>query len=458
MILTDRKLYVLVMVAAVLAALTIILYARRPAGESDFATGTPLVQGLDVEKVARIVVSKGDKKLSLARQGKQFVLADHSNYPATTESVNKLLIALLDIRAGGRVTADPANHAELGVAAASPDALVVRVYGSAGSGGTGFQPVSGEGSGGTGFQPVSGQGSGGTGFQPVSGQGDSPASQPAQASAAAANPAATAPAAGSAGEKPLVTVIVGKDGPTGGTQYVRLEGQDAVYTTQDRPNISADFIQYVNSNLVSVPKADVETVTIQTKDGAYTLAPGKGNAPVDVTPLPSGKQTRAGVGETTMDGLASLPFEDVMAGDSLESTNIAFDVSYTCQTKNYLTYTVRSGVKGDNNYVRITCLGPSQAQITQSQHIGEQEAKEQLEKKSAVLSAADKANEFNEQHGKWIYKVSHWTAERLRRSLADVLEDIPTSQPAAASQPAPAPQPDAAVPPAAMKQSTGTDE
>ena len=389
MILTDRRLYILMMLAAVLAAITIVLYARKPGADRDIAAGTPLVQGLDVEKVGRISIVKGNQKITLARQGKQFVLVEHSNYPASTEKVNRLLISLLDIRAADRVTANASNHAELGVTADSPDATVVRIYGTA------TEPAATE-------------------------TGAAPASAPA-----------------AAGGKPMVAVIVGKDAPLGGAQYVRLDGQDAVYTTQERPSISTEFNQYVSASLANVPPLDVDKVTVQTKDGSYTLTRLEGSAGIAMDPLPAGKRTKANVAQNVLEALSSLPFDDVMTADSLDSTGIAFDASYTCQTKKNLTYIVRLGAKGDDQYIRVTCTGPSAAVVEKSRQIGENEAKAELEKKSAILAAADTAVAFNEQHGKWIYKVSKWTAEKLRHPAADLLEDIPASQPAtAATQPA----------------------
>jgi hypothetical protein len=152
--------------------------------------------------------------------------------------------------------------------------------------------------------------------------------------------------------------------------------------------------------------------------------------------VPAGKRIRTSVAQATMEALASVPVEDVVAADSPEAANIAFDASYTCQTKKFLSYAIRLGTQGSDHYLRITCMGPSAAQVEQSRQIGPQEAKEQLEKKDAILSAADKAQAFNDQHGKWIYKVSKFTAEKLHRPHAELLDLIPASQPAAASEPA----------------------
>ncbi len=379
MILTDRKLYVLILLAAILSAVALIMYAHKPSTAVNFAADTPIIQGLDVEKVGRIVITKGGKTATLSRQGDHFVIVDHSSYPASNDRINKLLLSLLDMRAGELVTKNPANHAELGVAAASADVAVVKMFASS----------------------------------------EAPATQIADVNSAAQAAAA---------EKPIMTILLGKDVAATGAQYVRLDGQDAVYTTQVRPDVSAEFTQLINSSLVNVPTTDVEKVTVRNKDGSYTLA--REGEKVKLSPMPEGKELKENVAQSTLEALSSLPVEDVMTTMSLESTQIAFDVDYTCQTKSYLTYDVRLGTKGEDFYVMVSCQGPSNELVSESQKIGEQDPKEKLEMKSTVLAAHDKAEAFNQANGQWIYKVSKWTAERLRRSAAELV-DSPASPPGA---------------------------
>ena len=366
MILTDKKLSVLIILAAVLVAVTLLLYSYRPAASREFQAGSPLVQGLDVEAVHRIDIRRGADKLALVRKEGKFVLSEWHDYPAATDKINRLLIDVLDIRAAARVTTNPANHAELGVAEDSPEAAVVRLAG--------------------------------------------------------------------ADEKPLAVVIVGKDAPTGGGQYVRLAGQDAVYTTGGRVNVPATFGQIVHTFAISISPADIEKVTVENAGSSYTLA-GEGPGPDDpvaLTPLPTNKQVKNNVARNTLQSLAPLPFEDVLPSEAPETAEIVFDTTVTCQTKTYQTYKVRVGQRGEDHYVRVTCLGPTLEQVEQARQVREGEPKEELEKKAAILTARDQAERFAREHGPWVFKVTRWTAEHLRRPLAELVEDIP--QPEAAEQ------------------------
>ena len=132
MTVTNRQLSTLAIVAAALVAVTVALYGIDWSSSPDFEKGALLIQGLDVGNVAKIVLARKDKAVTLARARDGFVVAERSNYPASVKKVNELIIKILGIRCGEKVTTDKANHAELGVTKDSEDALEVQLQGSDG--------------------------------------------------------------------------------------------------------------------------------------------------------------------------------------------------------------------------------------------------------------------------------------------------------------------------------------
>jgi len=112
---SDRKLAILGLAAAVMVLLTVVVgrVFDRPVRESKL--DVPLIQGLDVSKVAVIELGSGDKAVRLKREGNGFILANKDNYPALMSKINNLVASCLDIVVGEAVTENPENHAALEV-------------------------------------------------------------------------------------------------------------------------------------------------------------------------------------------------------------------------------------------------------------------------------------------------------------------------------------------------------
>jgi hypothetical protein len=112
---SDRKLALLGVAAVVMVALTMVVgrVFDRPVRESK--QEVPLIQGLDVSDVAVIELGKGNESGKLRREGKGFVIADKSDYPALMSKINNLVASCLDIVVGEVVTENPANHEALEV-------------------------------------------------------------------------------------------------------------------------------------------------------------------------------------------------------------------------------------------------------------------------------------------------------------------------------------------------------
>jgi hypothetical protein len=112
---SNRKLTILGIVAAVMVVLTVIQarFGRTPAKR--WQGGAYLIQGLEPAKIAKIVIGMGDDAVKLIRQGRHFVVGNKDNYPAVTSKINNLLTSCLDIRTIELITSDAANHKELEV-------------------------------------------------------------------------------------------------------------------------------------------------------------------------------------------------------------------------------------------------------------------------------------------------------------------------------------------------------
>lgn len=105
----------IVAVIAIIAAI-VVNQISKPTQSSNLVIG-PLVGGLDVDQVAKIIIS-GDNnkaKTSIIRSENRFVVAEKDNYPASAKKVNELIGQCLDIRTAELQTESADFHKDLGV-------------------------------------------------------------------------------------------------------------------------------------------------------------------------------------------------------------------------------------------------------------------------------------------------------------------------------------------------------
>jgi len=113
---SNKKLTILGITAIVMVALAGVQMRLSNTHSSVSISGPSyLLQGLDTNRIASIVLGKADDQVILTRSGSRFVVENKDDYPAKTTEINGLIAACLDIKTAELVTANPANHADLGV-------------------------------------------------------------------------------------------------------------------------------------------------------------------------------------------------------------------------------------------------------------------------------------------------------------------------------------------------------
>lgn len=130
---SNTKLVILGIVAIVMVVLAGV-QMRLSATKPPLASSGPsyLLQGLDTNKIASIVLGTAGDQVILTRSGNRFVVASKDDYPAKTTEINGVIAACLDIKTAEFVTDNPANHADLGVTEADA-AHVVKLFGADGN-------------------------------------------------------------------------------------------------------------------------------------------------------------------------------------------------------------------------------------------------------------------------------------------------------------------------------------
>jgi hypothetical protein len=67
-------------------------------------------------------------------------------------------------------------------------------------------------------------------------------------------------------------------------------------------------------------------------------------------------------------------------------------------------------------------LGAIGPQVTEIE-IHQEDTDADLKKKEAVVLAVNTANEINQLSERWIFKLSSWQAEKLRKTMDELLEE-----------------------------------
>jgi hypothetical protein len=371
---SNRKLTILGIVAVlmVLWAVTQSYVSKNPGSGSDKTTY--LIQGLDPSTIDSIVIGKGKAAFTLKRQGNGFVVVEKDNYPAKTSEINSLISKCLEVQTSELVTDNPANQEDLEVTEDKARSEVKFMT---------------------------------------------------------ADP-----------NSPLLTgIIVGKPKELGQGSYVRLLSNDPavsnkVYVASNVPWLGGGEMNYIDQELISTKREDIESVTVSSKNNTYTLRTEKDSQNIILDNIPAGKKLKSSEAQSVFTALTSLRFDDV----NKVSPDMVFDRQYMCRLKDSTVYALRIAQKDSKTYV--TCVAEytdtTPVEKTPVNQGGKVESDEELKKKEAKLLARDNAKKFTTDHQGWAYQIADWKAKNLTKKLGDLLEDEEKPKENAAVKPAPA--------------------
>ena len=256
----------------------------------------------------------------------------------------------------------------------------------------------------------------------------------------------------------LTGVVVGKSRESGQGVYGRLASSNDVYLADETPYFATRNLDYVNQEIASIERADVNTVTVTTPEGSYTLRAEKdGGDDVLMDALPADKKLKGSDAKSVFAALQGLRFEDVNTPAQIEGLN--FDHKYVVRMDNSTEYTLELAKKGTQTYLRGHAAYTSPVKVTINPQ--QMDSPEEPKKKEAILLAQEGAQRFTLRHKDWVYLIPDWKAKYLTKAQSELLEDrepkpapvaetttpaVQLDQPivpltAEPNQPVPAPQP-----------------
>ncbi|MEN6429037.1 MAG: DUF4340 domain-containing protein [Phycisphaerales bacterium] len=346
---SNQKLGVLAVVAAVMVLLAAISSRTPTAKRAKLSGPAYLIQGLDPSSIDHITVGYGKSEVKIGRRNNQFFVTD-INYPADAKQINDLITKTLDIKTGDLYTTDAKNHEDLEVTEEKARGLVK-------------------------FFKADGT--------------------------------------------LLAGVVVGKGRESGQGAYVRQASSDDVYVADEAPYFGTRALDYVNQEIATIRSEDVNTVTVATPEGSYTLHAQKSGDGVVFEGLPDEKKLKESEAKSVFTALQGLRFDDVNTPAQIEG--LTFDHLYVVRMDNSTEYTLELAKKGAKTYLKARAVYTDPAKVTINPE--KQDSPEELKKKEAILLAQEGAQRFTLRHKVWVYEIPDWKAKYLTKPQSELLED-----------------------------------
>lgn len=217
----------------------------------------------------------------------------------------------------------------------------------------------------------------------------------------------------------LAGVIIGKNREQGRGSFVRVLPGDKVYISLDSPWIDDQAMDYIDTEILSLAREDIESVTVQSPDETYTLHAESGGEGIVLENLPAGEKVEESESEKVFTALTNLQFQDVKKKSAADG-ELTFERRFICKEKNSTLYTIKIAQKENKTYVVCECEFTDNTPVTKEKGV---ESEEELKKKESKLLAMEEAKRFSEKHSGWIYEISENAAKNMIANLSAIVAD-----------------------------------
>jgi len=221
--------------------------------------------------------------------------------------------------------------------------------------------------------------------------------------------------------KIITGVIIGNPRQERDMAYGRLVNDNKVYVIYNPPWVKSSPMEYVEQELISADKANIDSVTVTLPNETYTLTSEANGTEAILKELPAGKQQKKNECEAVLDVLTSLRIDDVNAAG--ENPDLKFERKFQCLLKDSTLYTIEIAQKDSKTFAKCSAEFTDKTAVKKEQGV---ESQEELKKKEAKLLAREKSMKFQETCEGWIYEIPDYKAKNMTRPMAELVEDVNT--------------------------------
>ncbi len=335
---TNKNLFVLSIVAAVTLIWAVVQSqvassrAKRP--QRALFEDSYLIQGLNLAAISSIRIGDGEEPLTLLRQGDRFTISSKDDYPADTQTINRLLIELTDIRVTELVTDNEQNHASLKVAENDAEGII-RFFDRDGNTLLGV-------------------------------------------------------AIGSQHS------VKGGSGPS--HRYVRLLSSPDVFLAEGVPDVSDSALDYLNKELLKLEDDKIVQIETAPAAGpAYVLQRSQNGAESSyrLDELPEGRELDDGQAASIFSAFANIRLQEVRkAGEWVQ--NLEALSSAACLLENELAYRIELLKQDEKFYARLSAEFLGDGTIVKENRVESDEELKVKEAKLLALDTAESVTQFHQ--------------------------------------------------------------
>lgn len=229
------------------------------------------------------------------------------------------------------------------------------------------------------------------------------------------------------GEKKIAEVILGNQRESanpsgfGGAQgqFLREADDPAVYLSDKPVSIDTNPTGWLQREVIKLPQNQLNRVEIY-RDGASSesLVLTRVDAlPFSLlTPVPAGMIEDTAKFRQITNALGSVSLQDVMSAD--EATSIGFDCVFRATQKNGVVVEATTGELDGKHYLKLWADYNESANWALSDQITSDTQTAQL-----MPEPQEACEEIQQRHGPWVYEVSQYIADNLRRGISDITKD-----------------------------------
>lgn len=214
--------------------------------------------------------------------------------------------------------------------------------------------------------------------------------------------------------KDMASFLVGNAFEDGAGNYVqrRLNGEKSpVYLSSGRISLQTDGNAFVDKELLDVPQDEIATLrgtgfVFEQVDGALALSQ-----------LPSGKKESSKASQLKS-VLSGLRFQEHLLANDPSLQGLRFTHQLEVTLKDQSGYVLAVAEQGGEHYLQIQGFHDV-GQVSIAIDADEDAVRETSEQ----LSRGDEIKDFNALHGSFVYKVTQLTADKVRSTASDLMED-----------------------------------
>jgi hypothetical protein len=118
-----------------------------------------------------------------------------------------------------------------------------------------------------------------------------------------------------AGDKPLLTVVLGKNAEVGGGRYVRFGDEQKAYQTNLSAWLDTEAKNWANAELINIKPEDVAKIEIPFEGGPVTVSRAKKEDPWTADKTPAGQKVKADKVSSLLSSVGNIRFSETTVPD-----------------------------------------------------------------------------------------------------------------------------------------------